>query len=221
MNFSQYPPPVDLLLPLTCQKHLPASRTTPHELEEHCVLYNVFVCLFQLFFCCCSCFPFVVDGVRCAALICEHVQSYGIQPSVHEGLSSFKGIKNAKPGKKRWDTSFCFLSFVDKRKLLKVLGNSHVHSFSMQMSSQTAAHPCRVCFGFTTAANPFRHENWFKRCCVCMCESACLFYCCLTLVSESPLSVAERSKLMYVYCYSHLMMTMVMMIIIIIIHSIP
>lgn len=57
---------------------------------------------------------------------------------------------------------------------------------------------------------------------VCVCVSACLFYCCLTLVSESPLSVAERPKLMlYVYCYSHLMMTMVMIIIIIIIHSIP
>lgn len=110
---------------------------------------------------------------------------------------------------------------MNKRKLLKLLGNSHVHSFSMQMSSQTAAHPCRVCFGFMTAANPFRLENWFKRCCVCMCESACLFYCCLTLVSESPLSVAERPKLLYVYCYSHLMMTMVIITIIIIIHSIP
>lgn len=145
----------------------------------------------------------------------------GNNPAFMRVYQVLRELKMQNQEKKRWDTSFCFLSFVDKRKLLKVLGNSHVHSFSMQMSSQTAAHPCRVCFGFTTAANPFRHENWFKRCCVCMCESACLFYCCLTLVSESPLSVAERSKLMYVYCYSHLMMTMVMMIIIIIIHSIP
>lgn len=116
----------------------------------------------------------------------------GNNPAFMRVYQVLRELKMQNQEKKRWDTSFCFLSFVDKRKLLKVLGNSHVHSFSMQMSSQTAAHPCRVCFGFTTAANPFRLENWFKRCCVCMCESACLFYCCLTLVSESPLSVAER-----------------------------
>lgn len=93
----------------------------------------------------------------------------GNNPAFMRVYQVLRELKMQNQEKKRWDTSFCFLSFVDKRKLLKVLGNSHVHSFSMQMSSQTAAHPCRVCFGFTTAANPFRLENWFKRCCVCVC----------------------------------------------------
>lgn len=65
----------------------------------------------------------------------------GNNPAFMRVYQVVRELKMQNQEKKRWDTSFCFLSFVDKRKLLKVLGNSHVHSFSMQMSSQTAAHP--------------------------------------------------------------------------------
>lgn len=61
----------------------------------------------------------MVDGVRCAALICEHVQSYGKQPSVHEGLSSFKGIKNAKPGKKEVRYQFLFFELCGQTQTFK------------------------------------------------------------------------------------------------------
>lgn len=87
------PHSVNLLPLLTCQQHLSSVRTTPYELEEHCVSYNLFVWN--------SCF-FSCTGrwskVCIAYTVCKHVQSSGKQPLCPHGLSSVKvkfDLKNA------------------------------------------------------------------------------------------------------------------------------
>lgn len=156
------PTPVDLLLPLTCQKHLPAVRTTPHEPEEHCVLCNVFVCLtFFFFFLLCGSW-----GGVCSA----HVRT---SPKLWEtalcscGLSSLKGtIGLQMQNLQGWDTFIYFLT-TEKQlsKLLKVLKNHKIHSFSISVSSGALAHPCSVCW-FHSSCEYF--QSCLKHRCVCM-----------------------------------------------------
>lgn len=45
----------------------------------------------------------------------------GNNPAFMRVYQVLRELKMQNQEKKRWDTSFCFLSFVDKRKLLKVL----------------------------------------------------------------------------------------------------